>query len=421
MDQYALLTELYPLRRDIVSDGFDAALERIGARIPLTIHRFPSGTRCWTWSVPRKWTCKAAYVETMDGRRVVDQDNNPLSVASYSRRVDAVLSRSDLLAHLHTHPHLPDQAPFIFYYYQDNWAFCCGTNVKESLAEERYHVLIDSSLDDGELKVGEWLLPGECEECFVLCAHLDHPAQANDGLAGVVTGLAVMDILAQWRRTYSYRLLITAETIGGAAWLSRHENLIPSIKGGLFLEMTGLRRPPALQLSYDGDTQLDRCLRAVHLKSEDGAWVAAYRNLVGNDERQFNAPGVRIPMLSYARALPWGHPHRPYPEYHSAADNPSIASPEMLDRSRDTVLRMIEAWERNWRPRNLFKGEVFLSGYGLDVDRHRDLTLHRNMLKIMDMIDGSNSIADIALRLDLDFFDVLSLVDKLRAVGLVGE
>ena len=38
----------------------------------MTIHEYPSGEPCWTWRVPEKWTCHAAYLETLDGRRLAD-------------------------------------------------------------------------------------------------------------------------------------------------------------------------------------------------------------------------------------------------------------------------------------------------------------------------------------------------------------
>lgn len=419
LDQVGLIRELAPLRRDLVSDGYDDALARLQRRFPLEVETFATGEPCWTWRIPDKWSCDEAWVESSAGERLFDQSRHPLEVGSYSSPVDRTVSRDELLGHLHFHPHLEDSPPFLFHYYQNDWSFGGGRAAAQRLTEASYRVRIRSRREPGQLKVASWVLPGASEDTFVLCGHLCHPAQANDGLSGVVTALAVMEALAKESRRFTYRLLIGPETIGSVAWLSRHEALIPRLKGGLFLDMTGLELPPALQLSYAGDTELDRCLRAVHLESEVGAWSAPYRGVVGNDERQFNAPGVRVPMLSYARALPWGHPHRPYREYHSAADNIDLVCPHALQRSRDTVLTMIQAWEASEIPVNRFKGEVFLSGYDLAVDRHRHLTLHRNMLRIMDCIDGTNSVAAIASRLDLPVAEVRHFVDRLRDVGLV--
>jgi len=420
VDQFQLITELYPLRRDIISDSYDQALNILCQQFPLRVHEYASGTRCWTWRVPEKWICQEGYVESLSGRRILDQIVHPLYVASYSCALDKVIPREELLAHLHVHPHLDDQPPFIFYYYQRDWGFGCGKKLAETLMDEQYRVVIHTRLEPGTLKVAEWYMPGETEDSFFLSAHLCHPGQANDGLSGVVTALAVMQELAgKPDRHYTYRLLIGPETIGSVAWLSHHEGLLPNIKGGIFLDMTGIDLPPALQMSYHGDTQVDRCLRHVHLRSEKGSWWAPYRGTVGNDERQFNAPGVRIPMLSYARVLPWGHPDRPYKEYHSPADNVNITVAGMLEKSKDTVLKMIEAWDGNYFPLNQFKGEVFLAGYDLAADRHRYLDQHRTMLKMMDFIDGSNSIIDIAEKLDLPFEDVRRWMNKLRDVGLV--
>ncbi len=420
IDQYALLAELFPLRRDLVSDGYDEAMAILAGRHGLRVHEFPTGTRCWTWEIPPRWSCREAWVETLGGARVIDQAAHPLHVASYSQPVDRIIGREELLDHVHVHPHLPDEPPFVFFYYRKNWGFCCGRTTRNRLLDDRYRVRIDSRFEPATLKVGELFLPGRRRECVVLCAHLDHPGQANDGLSGVVTALAVMAELARWPdRNCSYRLLVVPETIGSVAWLSRHEQEIPDMAGGLFVEMTGLRQAPALQASYLGDTAIDRCLRRVHMESAPGAWWAPYRSIVGNDERQFNAPGVRIPMLSYSRALPASHSLRPFREYHSAADDLEITDAAMLRESRDHILAMLAAWDRLERPRNLFRGEVCLARYDLAVDRHRNLASHRNMLRIMDLIDGTNSVGDIAEKLGLPQSEVRAFVERLKAAELV--
>lgn len=417
-----IVRALHPMRRDLISDGFDAALAWLAERFPVSIHQFASGARCWTWRVPPKWTCDEAFVETEDGRRVIDLAGNPLGVASYSRAMDEVVERDELLRHVHVHAHLPDATPFVFHYYHEAWGFCCDWRTRDALTDARYRVVIRSRHEPGFLKVAEWVLPGRSDDCFVLAAHLDHAAQANDGLSGVATALEVMSELARGgKRRYTYRLLITAETIGSVAWLSANEALIPRLRGGLFLDMTGLAHAPALQHSYAGDTDADRCLRAAHRAADAGAWSAPYRGVVGNDERQFNAPGVRVPMLGYSRALPRGTRFAPFREYHSSADDLSTVSPASLDASRDAVLAMIAAWDDDFVPHNRFRGEVCLAQAGLAVDRHRELPRHRDMLRIIDCIDGRHSVAAIAERLDVDLGEVRRLVAGLESTGLIAR
>ena len=94
--------------------------------------------------------------------------------------------------------------------------------------------------------------------------------------------------------------------------------------------------------------------------------------------------------LSYSRALLLEYLFNPFKDYHSSKDNMEITSAEMLEKSKDTLLGMIDAWEDNYYPQSLFNGEIFLAGHNLAIDRNRNLDSHRNMLRIMDIIDGSN-------------------------------
>ncbi len=241
-----LIHELWFLRRDLVSDGYDIALQRLADEVSgrMRIHEYPSGEKCWTWTVPEKWTCHEAYLETIDGHRIIDAAEHPLHVVSYSLPYEGIISRQDLLQHLHVHPRLPDAVPFVFKYYQRDWGLCTSQVLRDSLDQPEYRAVIRTTFEPGMLKVGEVIIPGESEETFILAAHLCHPAMANDDLTGVVAGLeASLTLLEAPKPYYTYRLLILPETIGSVAYLSHNEDLIPKMVGGLFLEMLGTNFP----------------------------------------------------------------------------------------------------------------------------------------------------------------------------------
>ena len=103
-----LIHETWFLARELVSDDYDQALYRLAREVPMTVHEYPSGTQVWTWTVPEKWTCHEAYLETLDGRRIIDRADHPLHVVSYSLPYEGVVERGELLKHLHTHPVDPD-------------------------------------------------------------------------------------------------------------------------------------------------------------------------------------------------------------------------------------------------------------------------------------------------------------------------
>ena len=416
-----LISALWKLPRDIVSDGYDSALQALSTQVPMTIHEYSTGTECWTWLVPEKWTCHEAWLETLDGRRVFSYVDSPLHVVSYSLPIDREVSRQELFEHLHVHPLLPDAVPFIFKYYERGWGLCCSQNLKNSLQDDRYRVVIKSEFSFGTLKVGEVVVPGRESKSFVLCAHLCHPAMVNDDLSGVVVGIKVMqELLKRENPKYTYRFIILPETIGSVAYLSHHEDLIPHMIGGLFLEMLALKNPHALQLSFAGDSSIDQCFRKVLLASDPEGWTGPFRTVVGNDERQFNAPGVRVPMLSLSRVMrtkTGGWPY--YPEYHSSFDTPELASISRLEESQKLVLKMIEALEGDDVPVNRYSGEIFCSRYGLNIDAYANPEGNRALFDIIFQIDGTKSVAEIAGACGIPVESALGVVEELRRNGLV--
>ncbi len=415
-----LINELWYLRRDLVSDGYDQALNRLAQEVPMTIHEYPSGEQCWTWRIPEKWSVQEAYLETLAGKRLIDVAHHPLHVVSYSLPFEGIVTREELFDHLYVHPTLADAIPFVFKYYQRDWGLCATQRLKESLTDERYRVVIRTRFEPGTLKVGEVIVPGKSSQTVMLAAHLCHPAMVNDDLTGVVVGVDVMRQLLQTTNLYyTYRLLILPETIGSVAYLSHHEDLIPDMVGGLFLEMLGNDSAHALQFSLQPDSAFDRCMATAFRGLDSQGYTGAYRSIVPNDERQFNAPGVRVPMLSISRVERPSYPPHPYREYHSSLDTPAIVSQERLEASRDVVLGLLNAWEHNGYVVNHFKGEIFLSGYGIWIDYRENPEGSRRLFEIMERCDGEHRVADIATELGISFQAVWEVIAKFLEKDLV--
>ena len=419
----ALIEELWFLKRELVSDDYDKALYRLAEEVPMTIHEYPSGSQVWTWQVPEKWTCHEAYIETMDGERLLDAADHPLHVVSYSLPFEGVVSKRDLLEHLHVHPHNPEWIPFVFKYYTRDWGLCASQQLRDSLTDDEYRVVIRTSFEPGMLKVGEVVVPGELEESVVLAAHLCHPAMVNDDLSGVVVGLdVVLKLLAGPKPRYTVRFLILPETIGSVAYLSSNEDLIPKMVAGLFLEMLGNDSGLALQQSFQPESQADRAMIAGLQGAAPGSFVGPYRTIINNDERQFNSPGVRVPMLSLSRVErpeTLESMYQPCPEYHSSADTPEIVSRTRLEAAREAVLEMLAAFDKNRYVVNQFKGEVFASGYGIWIDYRENPEGHRNLFQIMERCDGEHTMADIALALEIPFQAVWEIVSIFADKDLV--
>jgi len=126
-----------------------------------------------------------------------------------------------------------------------------------------------------------------------------------------------------------------------------------------------------------------------------------------------------VPMLSLSRVEPAGSPNRPYREYHSSLDTPAIVSQERLAASRDVVLGVLQAWERNQYIVNDFKGEIFCSGYGIWIDYRTNSQGHRRLFEIMERCDGTRTLADIATELQIPFQAVWEVAELLHEKKLV--
>jgi aminopeptidase-like protein len=242
----------------------------------------------------------------------------------------------------------------------------------------------------------------------------------NDDLTGVVVGVeAFRRLLAGPQPYYTYRLLILPETIGSVAYLSHNESLIPKMIAGLFLEMLGNNSSHALQGSFQPDSQADRCWFNAFSELDPQGYTGPYRSVINNDERQFNAPGVRVPMLSLSRVEPANSPTRPYREYHSSFDTPEVITSQRLEESVRVVLGLLEAFERNQYVVNCFKGEIFCSGYDIWIDYRVNPEGHRRLFEIMERCDGERTVADIAADLGIPFNAAWNVVDLLHKKGLV--
>ncbi|MGL1862000.1 MAG: DUF4910 domain-containing protein [Pseudodesulfovibrio sp.] len=407
----------WQLPRDLVSDGYDKALSALAEKVPMTIHEYPTGTECFTWIIPEKWTCNTARLETLDGEILFSYEENPLHVASYSLPFDGIIDRETLFQRLHTRKDLPQAIPFMFHYYKQDWGLCCSHTLKETLTDEKYRVVIDTTFEPGNLKVGEVVVQGKSDDCYIFCAHLCHPGQTNDDMVGVALGVDVFrQLLSGPHPHYTYRLIILPETVGSAAWLSHNQDIIPNMKGGLFLEMLGTSLPHALQRSNIPDSQIDLLCELITREHDKDMWAANFLKVILNDERMFNGPGINVPMLSLSRVRQRDKIHdTPYKEYHTSLDTPDSVNWENLNKSRDLVLAIIESIETNHIPSPRFKGELFCSRYE-KIDYQ---TMFEVMQEVVYRLDGKRSIAEIAMESNRTYSEVLNFITVLYEEGLV--
>jgi aminopeptidase-like protein len=391
-------------RRDIICDGFDESLSVISKEFPLKIHKIKTGTKCWTWTIPKKWEIKDAYIDDSKGNRLLDLKDHPLHVVSYSLPINKIVSKDELMKHLYTKPNRPNAIPFEFKYYDKDWGFCIEHNKLKEFTDDKYKVYIGSMFEDGYLKLGDITIKGKNKKTILLMSHLCHPAMVNDNLSGVAILVDIAKILASRKNNYTYKILFVPETIGSIAYLSQNEDVIPSLKCGIFLDMLGNDNEHTLQFSRQDNEQIDRIAKSVMITKLHRFNTVPYLKRATNDEKVINGPGVDVPMVAINRY--------PYPEYHTSDDNVNIMSEDKLTESKNLILDIIDILDNNYTPKRKFKGPVFLSGYGLWVDKKVNMDLNKAIEQIMLRMNGDKTIFDISLEVGLKFKDVLNYVNK---------
>jgi aminopeptidase-like protein len=425
----SILAEFFPLHRTLASDDQDKTLEIIGSYMPdaanYTIETYAPLTPVWTWNVPERYVVHEAYLEIeastersrSGGKRIVDFKDNPLHIVSYSLPVDKSLSFEELQPHLYFNEKLPHTIPWVFKYYERNWGFCLSKNVFDKLPrDKKYRAVIKSEFNTDPqqgFKIATAVIhpeggPNPSAGEFLVQAHTCHPMQANDDGAGVVSAIELARRLAENplpAGSMSVRFWFGPETIGTIAWLAHNESLIPNLRGGIFMEMTGNKNEIAFHHSRQHNHLLDHVTEYV-LRNTQHA-TRDFASAPANDERVINGPGVNVPCISLNR---W-----PYDEYHTS----DIMHEDMLVGAADVAEQIIRIYASNYIPKRTFRGPVFLSGNGLWVDWRDNWELNRAIEKIMMRFEGQHTIFDIAEQVGLDYWMVRDYVEKFRAKGFV--
>jgi aminopeptidase-like protein len=400
-EMYRLISELYPICRSITGNGVRETIRLLQRHIPLTIHEIPSGTPAFDWTVPKEWNIKDAYIKNSKDEKIVDFQKCNLHVVSYSTPVKKRVSLAELKEHLFTSADHPDWIPYRTSYYKETWGFCLSHNQLQGLRDEEYEVCVDSSLEDGHLTYGEYLIDGAISDEVLITCHICHPSLCNDNLSGIALLTFLAKLLRSSSLRYSYRFLFIPGTIGSITWLALNEAHASRIKHGLVIACVGDSGKLTYKKSRQGNAQIDRASTHVlrHSACEHGIMeFSPY----GYDERQFCSPGFNLPVGCFMRT-----PHGQFPEYHTSGDNLDFVRPSYLGHSLKTCLSVLQVLEANKKYLNrnpkcepqLGKRGLYRSVGGQTDARTSELA----MLWVLNMSDGSKSLLDIAERSGLDF------------------
>jgi aminopeptidase-like protein len=408
---HQLMTELYPICRSITGDGVRQTLRILQRLIPIVMHEVPTGTQVFDWTVPKEWNVRDAYVKNSQGEKVIDFQVSNLHLLNYSTPIHQTMPLSELKAHLFSLPEQPNWIPYRTSYYQENWGFCLSHNALQALPDGDYEVVIDTSLEDGQLTYGEYYLPGETDEEVLFSCHICHPSLCNDNLSGNAIASFLARHLTSLPRRYAYRFLFIPGTIGSITWLALNQQQTDRIKHGLVISGGGDSGSLTYKKSRQGQAEIDQIVTYI-LQQSGQPYAIEEFSPYGYDERQYCSPGFNLPVGRLTRT-PFGK----YPEYHTSGDNLAFVQPDALAKAFHTYLQVIELLEGNQRYQNMnpyCEPQLGKRGlYNLFGGTQNTPDKQMAILWVLNLSDGQHSLLNIAERSNMPFTVIQQVADRL--------
>ena len=411
IQMYSLMERLFPICRSLTGDGNRETLNIIKEYIPIELKEEQSGEKVFDWEIPNEWNIKDAYVKDSDGIKVVDFKENNLHVLGYSEPFEGKIKLEELNKHLFSLPDQPDLIPYVTSYYEKRWGFCLTHNQRKKLKKGIYEVKIDSTLEPGHLTYGELIINGLSDKEIFISTYICHPSMANNELSGPVVATYLADhIQKAGKPYYTYRFIFIPETIGSIVYLSNHyKELAKKVKAGYVITCIGDSGKFSYLQTRSENQLVDRVTIHVlkHSKKEFNIYDFLSR---GSDERQYNAPGIDLPIGSLMRTK-----HGEYPEYHTSGDNLDIITPQSLKDSLEMYEMVIDVFENNHKYQTTVLCEPHLGKRGLYPTISTKTSNERiiDMMNIIAYCDGDHDLLWIAEKMGKPIFELFPIIDNL--------
>lgn len=417
-----IIKTLYPMNRCLLGEGFDNALEYINHLIGVEKIEVLSGKRLGTWTVPDEWIVRDAWVK-FKGKKIIDYKKNPLSLIVGSLPMKrCFVDAMELRQHLHVSEALPESTPYTFKFYDKDWGFCVPQSIlqkentegkpldgvemngqpyipkfENALEEGMYEVFIDTEYRPGVMKIGVHTIPGKSDREILLFAHLDHPYQANDNLSAVA---CLIDLAGKIKCEHTVKIIFCAETIGSIAYANTQD--ISKVDFVIALDICGNDNTLLLQKSWNMEARINRVAHVAIQSMGETHRKGMFRNVIGSDEYFFNDPQIGIPGIMLSRF--------PYKEYHTSEDTPDKIDYKKIEQTGNTILKIIDIWERDFIPKREFTGPLMRSRYGIQANGKQENLSWDYFIYAMD---GKRSLAELCCECSIEFDKAYDVVTKM--------
>ncbi len=398
---YNLGKALFPINRSITGKGTLKSLKLIQKEIPkLKIKKIKSNSKVFDWKIPSEWNVKEAFVKDKFGEKIIDIGANNLHLVGYSSPVEKKISKKQLLKRIYSIKKQPNAIPYVTSYYKRYWGFCLSYNQKKKIIKkyndnDKFIVKIDSNYKkNGNLNYGEIILPGKEKKEILISTYICHPQMANNELSGPLVVTALVKHFIKRKNEKTLRFIFVPETIGSIAYLNKNFRILKKYTiGGYVLSCIGDERNFSLISTKYGNSNSDlaakEAFKKLSLKFKKYSFLER-----GSDERQFNSPGIDLPIASILRTK-----YGKYSEYHTSLDNFDLVTKKGLKGGFKVSKKAIEILQNYKIPISNFLCEPKLQKKNLynhiSIKGNKN-NFSRKILNFLQYSDGKNNLEKIS-------------------------
>ena len=415
---------LFPICRSLTGGGVRKTLKIIKKEFPkLKICKIRSGTKVFDWNVPPEWNVKGAYILDKNNKKIVDFKNNNLHLVGYSVPVNKFVSKKELFNHIHSLPKQSKAIPYITSYYKKYWGFCVSHNKKLKFDKnyknsDKFKVVIKSNLNSkGHLNYGELILKGKSKQEILISTYVCHPSMANNELSGPIVSMCLINHFNKKKNLEkTIRFIFIPETIGSITYLNKNLSYLKAnVVGGFNLSCIGDERQHSCMFSKYANTPSDRAIVEAYnkLKIKFKRYSFLER---GSDERQYNSPGIDLPIASIFRTK-----YDKYPEYHTSLDNFSLVTEKGIRGGFNVAKEAIGILIKKIIPKNKILCEPQMGKRGLyptlSTKNKKKITGH--YMDFLQYADGKNDLESISILLNIKLSSTYKIYNILKKNNLV--
>jgi len=410
---------LFPINRSITGSGVKKTLRIIKKEFPdLKIKKATSGTKVFDWKIPAEWNVSDAYVEDKFGKKIIDFKLNNLHLIGYSIPLNKKITKKELFKNLHYLKKKPNAIPYVTSYYKKRWGFCVNYKTKLFIDrkyndKDKFNVVIKSKFNKkGHLNYGELILKGKSKEEILISTYICHPSMANNELSGPTVSMCLIDHFKKKSLNKTIRFIFVPETIGSITYLSKNlKNLKKNVIGGYNLSCIGDDRQHSCMLTKYQNTVSDESLLEAYRKLKIRYKMYSFMQRA-SDERQYNSPGIELPIASIFRTK-----YNEYPEYHTSLDDFKLVTITGIRGGFRVAKKSVEILMKKILPKYKILCEPQMGRRGLyptlSTLKPRNQIIN-DYMDFLQYVDGKNSLEKISTILNKRLSYIKKIYKKLK-------